>query len=60
MDMQRRVTIVIAACLAGLLGSYLYAGILNPLKVEWLLQEGIYYNTFWVGIIIVTNPGTGQ
>ncbi|MBE0464345.1 MAG: DUF6311 domain-containing protein [Halomonadaceae bacterium] len=40
MDMQRRVTIVIAACLAGLLGSYLYAGILNPLKVEWLLQEG--------------------
>lgn len=40
MDMHRRITVVLAACLAGLLGSYLYAGILNPLNVEWLLQEG--------------------
>lgn len=40
MDLHRRVVIALAACIAGLLGSYLYAGILNPLEVEWLLQEG--------------------
>lgn len=39
MDMHRRVAIALAACIAGLLASYLYAGILNPLEVEWLLQE---------------------
>lgn len=39
MDMHRRAAIAFTACIAGLLGSYLYAGILNPLKVEWLLQE---------------------
>lgn len=40
MDMRRRTTLALTAALAGLLGSYLYAGILNPLNVEWLLTEG--------------------
>ncbi|MGA4494238.1 DUF6311 domain-containing protein [Vreelandella venusta] len=40
MDIHRRLAIMLAACIAGLLAGYLYAGILNPLKVEWLLQEG--------------------
>lgn len=40
MDIRPRVTIALAASIAGLLASYLYAGILNPLQVEWLLQEG--------------------
>ena len=39
MDLHRRTAIMLAACLAGVLGSYFYSGILNPLKVEWLLQE---------------------
>lgn len=40
MDMPPRIAIALAACLAGLMGSYLYAGIINPLEVEWLLEEG--------------------
>lgn len=40
MELRRRATIVMTACIAGMLGSYLYAGILNPQNVEWLLNEG--------------------
>tara|TARA_R110000796_G_scaffold88981_1_gene192379 strand:- start:14323 stop:16026 length:1704 start_codon:yes stop_codon:yes gene_type:complete len=41
MEMHRRcVAITLAACITGLLASYIYAGMINPLQVEWLLQEG--------------------